>query len=771
MINDKIRIKILSIFALSAILVSLFIVQDAQAALQVKQVLRGAASFAVEEDTQVISIGATVDTSKSIIIISPSAGTASAADTNCAPGEAYFGAQFDDSSNIMITRGVAHMSGSTATVGWQVIEFADGVTVTEGTTSLNELTKLVTLSTNLTESKSLVILTGKTVSKFFNLGNAAGRAYCFRNDETWEITSEITDYGNETTPASVTFTRNDKLLDNSAAISVTVYYQIVEFNSDVNVQHDTVTIADASSSNYSTLGTTVDDTKSVLFFTTRAPASTSGLGVEQDYRVSGDITDSGTRATFTRVGTSGAVNIAWYVLTFSDATTVKKGSLSGTTAALTSSPAWSPAVDTTRAFSVISSSGASGAGTTGLDDTNYRHNITTTNITATREGGSSISSTVPYFVVEMPIVKLAAPNGGQVWRVGQTEEITWKSVASVAGDTNASVRITTTNSTNISEYVDLQTGVTMGNESYNWTIPADMSGTNLIGANARIGIIDNNLSADNYDISDAVFEIKGDLNLTYPLGGGGQNFTIGNEVQVDWTASGDLSTDNLTLWVWNNGNSSWDAINSTITGTNNTSDSYNWTISDTDPTGTNVKVKISWNADAGNVTDQSDDFFAITPGIEITEPTITTEWYTQDNGTINWTKSGTWDSDEVELYYKNVSSGSWVAIATDANASNLTYEWENIPVAAVSYPSKTQIQIKTVDDPSVQVTDESGLFYIKPYVQMDYPSAGGIIWNVTETRQINWTLYGTMDKAAIWYNNSSGWNLLTPGGGEGISAS
>ncbi|MEA3437058.1 MAG: hypothetical protein U9R43_11375, partial [Thermodesulfobacteriota bacterium] len=348
MINDKIRIKILSIFALLGILISLFIVQEAQAALQVKQVLRGQASFAVEEDTKVASIGATVDTSKSIVIISQSAGTTSAADTNCAPGEAYFAAQFDDSSNIMITRGVAHMSGSTATVGWQVIEFADGVTVTEGTTSVNNLSKVVTLSTSLTESKSLLIVTGKTISKFFNLGNAAGRSYCFTNDETWEITGEITDYGNETTPASVTFTRNDKLLDDAAAISVTVYYQIVQFDSDVNIQHGTVTIADASSSNYSTLGTTVDDTKSVLFFTTRAPASTSGAGVEEDYRVSGNITDSGTRATFTRTGNSGAVNIAWYTLTFSDATTVKKGSLSGTTAALTSSPNWSPAIDTTR---------------------------------------------------------------------------------------------------------------------------------------------------------------------------------------------------------------------------------------------------------------------------------------------------------------------------------------------------------------------------------------------------------------------------------------
>ncbi|MCK5161166.1 MAG: hypothetical protein KAQ99_06285, partial [Candidatus Aureabacteria bacterium] len=403
MIIDKIRIAILGIFALLAILSGLFIVQDAQAALQIKQVLRGQASFVIEEDTVVVSIGSTVDTSKSIILISQSAGTDGAADTNCAPGEAYFAGQFDDSSNIMISRGLAHELGSSATIEWQVIEFADGVTVTAGSTSLNDLSKVVTLSTNLDESKSLLIMAGKTTAKYFKLNNASGRPYCYRNDETWEATGEISNYGNETTPAQITFTRNDKLLDDTTPLSLILYYQIVEFDSDVNVQHDTVTIADASSSNYSTLGTTVDDTKSVLFFTTRAPASTSGAGEEEDYRVSGDITDSGTRATFTRAGTSGVTNIAWYILTFTDETTVKKGSLSGTTAALTSSPAWSPAIDTTRAFSVSSCSGASGAGITGLDDTNYRNTITATNITVTREGGSSRSSTVPYFVVEMPI--------------------------------------------------------------------------------------------------------------------------------------------------------------------------------------------------------------------------------------------------------------------------------------------------------------------------------------------------------------------------------
>src|SRR3989338_8102479 len=546
-----------------------------------------------------------------------------------------------------------------------------------------------------------------------------------------------------------------------------IAYQVVELGSDARVQRGNTTWGtnnvtedvNITASPYSL--SAIDGTKS--FILAYPVADVQGSQVPQ-VSCSAEIVNN-TTIRFRRKSGTNLPKIYWQIVEFNDSTTVQNGTVLNNTSSSASVDITD--VDANRSFAIVTAGSLGGSKDYDPQGTLWAANLSATHLNFTR--AATYNSSAAWFVAELPAVKVTAPENG-TWRVGQTKSINWTHADSCAGH-NFTIKINPSNSTVTTDYTTNITTELGSNDTYSWTIPAYIGSLNMIGSTMRIAIKDENTTTTNWDIANGPFEIKGDINLTYPLGGGSQNFTVGDTVQVNGTAKGNLSANNLTLWVWNQSGSTWDTINSTIAGTDNTTASYNWVINNSAPTGTSVKVKISWNADAANVTDQSDNFFKVAPGIRITVPNATTEWYTQDNGTINWIKNGTWASDQVELYYKNVSSGQWVAISTTANASNLTYNWTNIPIAAVSYPSYTQIRIKTVDDPSVQVTNDSALFYIYPYIKMDYPNAAGVVWNVSGSPQINWTLYGPMAKAAIWYNNSSGWVLLTPGGGAGVSAS
>ncbi|MGB5530707.1 MAG: hypothetical protein WBQ32_12130, partial [Ignavibacteriaceae bacterium] len=94
-------------------------------------------------------------------------------------------------------------------------------------------------------------------------------------------------------------------------------------------------------------------------------------------------------------------------------------------------------------------------------------------------------------IVTFSSVSVQSPNGGEVWVVGETEEITWTGV----NVNNVKIELTTDNGTNWSTVI----GSTPNTGTYSWTVAAQDSTDECL---IRITNVDNGFV---YDVSDATF--------------------------------------------------------------------------------------------------------------------------------------------------------------------------------------------------------------------------------------------------------------------------
>ncbi len=101
---------------------------DAEA-VQVKRVQRGIANFDTDDVAALASLTYSVDQTKSIILLNVSGDSVSNNDQNW-----FYTADFADNTSISIDRAGGN---SPSSVVWQVIEFADGVTIQRGITVVN----------------------------------------------------------------------------------------------------------------------------------------------------------------------------------------------------------------------------------------------------------------------------------------------------------------------------------------------------------------------------------------------------------------------------------------------------------------------------------------------------------------------------------------------------------------------------------------------------------------------------------------------------------
>ena len=193
-----------------------------------------------------------------------------------------------------------------------------------------------------------------------------------------------------------------------------IAYEIIELGSDVSVQRGNNTFT--GTMNNTTLTTPVDLNKSFVLASPRA----AGSGVEMDDNfVTAQFVDNST-IRFTRKGTNASVEVFWQVVEFTDATTVQSGNIINTTSKTASNTTTS--VDTNRTFVLYTANSA--ATSNDLGEVYWGVNQTgSTTISLNRE--DQTSGSIYWHSVELPAVKVTAPNGAQtpVWRVGQTKAI------------------------------------------------------------------------------------------------------------------------------------------------------------------------------------------------------------------------------------------------------------------------------------------------------------------------------------------------------------
>jgi len=256
------------------------------------------------------------------------------------------------------------------------------------------------------------------------------------------------------------------------------------------------------------------------------------------------------------------------------------------------------------------------------------------------------------FSIILPKVTVTAPNGGEQWIVGATQNITWTS-SNVA---NVKLEYTTNNGTN---WNSVLTSTPASAGSFVWTIP----NTPSTNCKVRISDVTNSSFAD---ASDNVFSIILPK-VTVLRPNGGEVFTVITGDTIKWVSTNittvkiEFSSDNGLNWETLT--NSWAAD----------LESFFWPIEQNQPLSNNCRIKIS---DASNpaISDMSDQTFSIVgfPSLILTSPGATEKWLANTNHQITWISA---NLDTIKIEFSSNSGSSWKVIAENIVAENGTYTW------------------------------------------------------------------------------------------------
>ncbi|PKP00919.1 MAG: hypothetical protein CVU11_16775, partial [Bacteroidetes bacterium HGW-Bacteroidetes-6] len=349
-------------------------------------------------------------------------------------------------------------------------------------------------------------------------------------------------------------------------------------------------------------------------------------------------------------------------------------------------------------------------------------------------------------------ITVSSPNGGEIWYVGQSKNITW----SASNTTNYyNIDYSTDNG---NTWTSLASSYYTTGGTFAWTVP------NTPSTNCIVRITDaNNLPVT--DQSNTVFTIASPfITVTSPNGGESYESCYGQYINFQCGGTTnyykiEYSTDNGTSWTTIT--ASYYATGSNV--------SYLWsTIPQSNSA--NCLVKVTDKNDAA-VLDQSDATFTIEPNEEIivTSPNGGESWEVGSSHTITWVAAPT--STRFYIYYSVNNGSSWTSITSTYSTS---YSWtvpdnesSNALIKVVDYYNSCINDVSnavftiapptpviTVTYPNTNVTLYQGNTYSvtwssqyveSPFVTIDYSTDNGITWNsitsVTENDgTFSWTV-------------------------------
>ncbi|MCP4713395.1 MAG: hypothetical protein GY869_32600, partial [Planctomycetes bacterium] len=329
------------------------------------------------------------------------------------------------------------------------------------------------------------------------------------------------------------------------------------------------------------------------------------------------------------------------------------------------------------------------------------------------DGSPADYNTGFFSIVPVPAVTVTSPNGGEVWGIDTSQDITWTSVGAV-GDIK--IELSTDNGTSWSTIVTS----TANDGSYNWTVQGSPSGNCLL----RVGEIDGTPS----DVNDAVFSvIQPTVTVTSP--NGGETWDIDTSHPITWTSYGtagnvkiDYSTDNGTTWT-------------AVTASTADDGSYNWTVPHA-PSG-NCLIRVG-EID-GIPSDISDGVFSIVlPPIIITSPSGGETWEKNSSHPITWTYTSTVDF--IKIDYSTDNGATWTTV-TASTANDGSYDWtvpDTPSEGCLVRVGETGGDPYRTSDKVLSIVDE-----LEPGITVTSPN-GGEVWEIDSNRDIPRTSTGNV---------------------------
>lgn len=235
------------------------------------------------------------------------------------------------------------------------------------------------------------------------------------------------------------------------------------------------------------------------------------------------------------------------------------------------------------------------------------------------------------FSIVSPQIRVIIPNGGNLWTVGDQEEIIWENIGNVGNNlkfeySKNNFDLGNNDIIEVFPNVTQNTPNTVDNKAV-WTIPNDVSST------VRVRITD---TADvlTTDKSDLPFTILPAPIITITSPQNGDVWRVGDVKDIIWTDNGGLVSNNLTLEYSSNNGTTWNLIGTGIANTR----SYSWTIPDT--LSVQCKIRIQDPSRDPATTGESSVFEIANPLITITSPNGGEKWAVNDNAPITWTTTG-----------------------------------------------------------------------------------------------------------------------------------
>jgi hypothetical protein len=322
-------------------------------------------------------------------------------------------------------------------------------------------------------------------------------------------------------------------------------------------------------------------------------------------------------------------------------------------------------------------------------------------------------------------VEVTAPNGGEDWLVGASQDITWNGSGDI---TNVKIEYSSNNGSNWTTVI----ASTPNDGTYSWTIPNTPSATCLV----RISDTDD----DPTDSSDAVFTISSVPAITVTAPNGGETYTGGTSQDITWTSEGTVGNVKIEYSTAGAGGTFVTIIASTPND-----GSYAWTVPNADSSQCVVRVSET----DGSPTDNSNSEFTIvpTPTITVTSPNGSEILTRGTSHSITWNVDNVTGTVTIDLYKGGALDS---AIGTES-ASVGTFSW-NIPGGLATGNDYTvriyQGSVEDFSDANFSVTTAQGKV---PDINAD--GNADLVWR-----------HSTTGKNAVWYMNNTtrlGVNMLS----------
>lgn len=217
-------------------------------------------------------------------------------------------------------------------------------------------------------------------------------------------------------------------------------------------------------------------------------------------------------------------------------------------------------------------------------------------------------------------INVDAPNGGESWLTGTSQEIRWTS----ENVSDVKIEFTTDGGANWTTII--KTTPSIG--TYKWdSIP------NVFSLQCKIRVSDAN-DGTPFDLSDNNFQISNQIikSLQVLSPNGGENWEAGTKQNITWNSS---AVSNVKLELTTNQGASWATLADNITG-----GAYEWNI-DQSLNSTQCQVRVS-DATDNTISDISNGTFTISPikSIRVTSPVGPITFKDSDPITITWESTG-----------------------------------------------------------------------------------------------------------------------------------